>query len=97
MSTPMCPVHNSPMKAGKGGAFFCPRKVGDAWCDQRAAAPETPSAAPVPTFQPTGPPGKTSLIVAALQFASRIYQGTGQGDDALMLANQVFAGWKDAL
>ena len=78
--------------------WFC--KVGEAWCDQRAAAQAAPAPAstgPVPTFQPTGPPGKSALIAAALDFSSRIYQGTGQGDDALMLANAVFAEWKDSV
>jgi hypothetical protein len=97
MGVPMCSVHGSAMKMGKNGGFFCPRKVGDAWCDQRAAA--TPAQAPVPAFTPAAAPAspKIALTVAALEFASRIYQGTGQGDDAVMLANAVFAEWKDSV
>ena len=102
MSVPICPVHHSPMKQGKGGGFFCPRKVGDQWCDQKvsAAVAQAPAAAPVPAFaqhsgETTTP--KHLLVLAALEFSARVYQGTGQADDALALANTVFGDWKEAL
>lgn len=33
---PMCPVHNSPMRASKEpGAFFCPKRVGGGFCKEK--------------------------------------------------------------
>ena len=103
MSVPMCPVHNSPMKSGRGGGFFCPKKNGDQWCDQKvsAAVANAPqSTGPVPAFpQASGPTTtpKHLLVLGALDFAAKVFQGTGNSDDALALANAVFADWKDAL
>lgn len=35
-SPPMCPTHRKPMREGKGGSWYCPSKVGDGWCKERA-------------------------------------------------------------
>ena len=99
MSVPTCPIHNSPLKQGRNGGFFCPKKLPDgSWCPSKqsgsvAAAP----AAVAPTPQPGATTPAHLLLIAALDFASRIYQGTGQGDDAVTLANQVYAGWRGEL
>ena len=54
--------------------------------------PATPANTPgMPAAPPASP--KLALTIAALDFASRVYQGTGQADDAIALANQCFAGW----
>ena len=33
---PNCRVHSKPMKAGRNGGWFCPTKVGDGWCQEKA-------------------------------------------------------------
>ncbi len=36
-STPVCPVHQRPMKASrKPGTFYCSAKVGDDYCQEKA-------------------------------------------------------------
>lgn len=92
MAVPICPVHQVPMKVGKGGGYFCARKNPDqSWCDQKAKAESAP--APASTFAPSPTPAapgvspKVLLAIASLEFAGRVYQGTGQADDALALAN----------
>ncbi len=36
-NTPVCPVHQRPMKASKRpGSFFCTAKVGEGYCEERA-------------------------------------------------------------
>lgn len=37
---PKCPVHGTAMKASttKAGGWYCTKKVGDGYCDQKAAA-----------------------------------------------------------
>ncbi len=36
-STPVCPVHQRPMKASrKPGSFYCSAKVGDDYCQEKA-------------------------------------------------------------
>lgn len=49
---PMCPVHGTAMKVSKHDpdGFYCPKKVGDGYCDQTAKAP-----APPPTPAPVAP------------------------------------------
>lgn len=96
---PNCPIHNAPMKQGRNGGFFCPKKMPDgSWC----AAKSSPAQANAPTqVSPTPQPGATTpahlLLIAALDFASRVYQGTGQADDATALANAIYAGWRGEL
>ncbi len=83
---PVCPQHHSEMKLGKGGGYFCPRKMDDgSWCPERVAAPKSVSAAPANGVAPTP---KQLLIIAALDFASRVYQGSGDASGAIDLANQ---------
>lgn len=97
MTIPICPVHQSPMKASqKGGGFFCSRKVGEGYCTERAAG----AAAPVNTYTaPAAPsPGASaaSLTALSLQFAAQVYQGTADGQGALDLANMTLERWRDA-
>jgi len=36
---PLCPLHQTPMNAGKKGGFYCPKKMPDgSYCQQRMAA-----------------------------------------------------------
>ena len=103
MSVPMCPVHSSPMRPGKSpGSFFCPRKNPDGnYCDQRVTAPKPQTytaPAPVPEFAPQGAPSHKQLMaLGCLDFAAKVYQGTGQSDDALNLANEAFVRWSEDL
>lgn len=95
MSIPSCPIHRTPMKLGRDNkTYFCPRKTdsGD-WCKEKAssepppapAAPASPTARPQPQASP-----KLLLLLGALEFAARVYQGTGQADDATNLANEIY-------
>ena len=70
--TPICPVHSTPMRAGKGGAFFCPKKKADGtWCDQRIAAPKAEGgAAPAVTIAAPASTGEP-LAAAALWTEAR--------------------------
>lgn len=90
MTVPTCPVHKSPMKEGKNGGYYCPRKNGDAWCDQRVSGSKP---APQASYSaPAQPSGQTTprhlLVIAALDFASRVYQGTALDQGALALAQE---------
>lgn len=95
MSVPSCPVHKSPMKLGRDNkTFFCPRKdsaTGE-WCKEKATnqdsvpGPGAPAAAkPAPATSP-----RLLLLLGALDFAAKVYQGTGQADDATNLANEIY-------
>lgn len=100
MNAPNCPVHGSAMRAGKApGSFFCPRKNSDgSWCDQKIAAPKNNAASPAPAATngaSTEP--RHLLIVAALDFASRVYQGTGDPNGASELATSMYETWRNAL
>ena len=37
---PKCPAHGTPMRAGKKGGWYCPRKVGNDFCNERMTAQE---------------------------------------------------------
>ena len=98
MSTPTCSIHGTPMRAGKGGGFFCPKKNADGqFCDQRAAAPK-PAAASAPAAPATSAaPGvspDTLLLIASLEFAGRVYQGTGDSASALECVSRAYSGAK---
>jgi hypothetical protein len=88
------------MRQGKGNGYFCASKMPDgSWCSQKAAGEvaAAPAGLPAAMGQSNGNNAtpKLLLILGALDFAAKVYQGTGQADDAVMLANQTFAGWKD--
>jgi len=94
MTTPVCSIHKSQMKEGKAGGYFCPRKMEDgSWCTQRVAAPKATEKATNGAASTTTP--QQLLVIAALDFASRVFQGSGQGDDALDLANRALAGFRE--
>lgn len=85
MSAPICKVHGTEMKAGRNGGFYCPRKVGDAWCSERVSAPK--SGAGIVTAPSV--PAQHVAAGLALDFASRVFQGTADASGALDLASQV--------
>lgn len=87
MTAPVCPVHHSEMKPGRAGGFYCPRKVGDAWCDQRVSAPKAPGSS---TVAPQASP-KHLLVLGAWDAASRVFEGTSDASGFLDLANQLLA------
>lgn len=97
MSTPMCPVHNVELKPSqKGGGFFCPKKLPDgSWCKEKGHAPAaapSQSAALAPSGSPT-----VALVLGALSAAATVYQGTGNAEDFITLANQLYEGWREVV
>ena len=82
---PSCPVHSQAMKPGKGGGWFCSRKMPDgSWCSQRvAAAKPTPVAGAAPADE--------AARLGALESAARVYEGTGMADDVLAFAQRAFS------
>lgn len=93
-NVPVCPVHGSPMRQGKGGSFFCPKKNGDDWCDQRvAAAKPAPAAAPAsaPASGGSAPSTHALLLMAAMDMAGKVYQGTGDAGSALEFVSRAYA------
>ena len=97
MSNPICPVHNVELKPSqKGGGFYCPKKLPDgSWCQHKGAAPA--QNAPQSAALASGGSPAVMLVLGALQFAGAVYQGTGNAEDAITLANQIFEGWKDTV
>lgn len=97
---PMCPEHGTPMRMGKFGRPYCPTKNADgSWCKAKAGgspAPRTaaPSASHAPQDQPTT--HKDLLLIAALDFASRVYQGTGDAKGALEAAKTAYVAVSEA-
>ena len=101
-SAPLCPVHQSPMRQQKSGKWFCPKKVGDAWCDQkrdaapRAAAPVTTYTGSTPAPQPAG---DATLAAAALNAAARIWGVTppDMHDEVIQTAIRAYSAMKAVL
>lgn len=105
MSAPVCSVHLKPMKLGNKGGYFCTSKMSDgSWCTQKGsgAAPVSQTAAaaayspPLPTNGNGHAPGYL-LVVAVLDFAGKVYQGTGKHEEAAALARSTFLDWKGEL
>lgn len=83
MNAPICPTHGTPL-INKGKGWFCPKKVGDAWCPYKPGK-EAPQAS---TVAPQTTPAHL-LALGCLDAASRVYQGTGDASGFLDLANQL--------
>ena len=100
---PTCPVHGSPMKMGKFGGYFCPRKMPDGtYCSAKASADTsfTPPATPAAPQASKDAPVASSdhlLVLGALDFAAKVYQGTSDAEGAKVLAGEIYSGWKGAL
>jgi hypothetical protein len=90
-NTPICPTHQKPMKAGRGN-YYCPTRTGTApdgssiFCEHRVAFPKPTVAAAVRPVADSAP-ASVSDRAAALSFAARIYQGSGNVEDALIAAS----------
>lgn len=95
--TPTCPHHNRELRPGKNGGYFCPTKNPDGnWCKYRPGKGETQagaaaSVAPAPVQAIGQQNTRYLLVVAALDFASRIHQGTGDAASALETARAALA------
>lgn len=97
MNVPNCPTHGSPMRAGNKGGFYCPRKMPDqTYCPQRikAATVQTyTNPEPSVTVRAAGPEGPTTnkhlMLIACIDAASRVYQGTGQDVGFIALINEL--------
>ena len=88
---PVCAVHKTAMRQNKRG-WYCPRKVGDSWCDYQipvAGDPDAGQGTPVGKKNANPGPagedlgvfkmslGRDSRVSAALAFAAMLYQGCG--------------------
>jgi len=72
MTVPNCPVHKEPMRSGKSGAFFCPKKMPDgSWCAQKIAPPKEPETAAAALA--TAGSSDAALAAAALLFAAQVW------------------------
>ena len=97
--TPTCPHHNREMRPGKNGGFFCPTKNPDGnWCKYRPGKETTSSGGaslPAGSAQSTATQNARYLVVvAALDFASRVHQGTGDAASAIETARAVLAAFE---
>ena len=97
MSAPMCRVHNVELKPSqKGGGFYCPKKLPDgSWCNEKGDAPAP--AAPQSAALASGGSPQVALILGALSAAATVYQGTGNAEDFVTLANQIYEGWREVV
>lgn len=85
---PMCKIHGVEMRTGKvSGSFFCSRKMADGtFCREVVHGPKPDG----PARQTTSAPSNRQLMtIAALDFASRVFQGTADPDSALDLADRL--------
>lgn len=80
MTVPICPTHGTPMREGRGGGFFCPKKTNGEWCKAKAPTPVS-----IPTVITNNPSMKTytngsDYRLEALKGACQVYEGTGSAD-----------------
>ncbi len=92
MTAPTCSTHHAPMKRmNNDKGWFCTRKSGDAWCSEKMYDKSTPSApshaSPSVLAASTSP--KHLLVVAALEAASRVYQGSSDAQGMIDCANSI--------
>lgn len=98
--TPVCPVHQKPMRESKfgDGSFYCAVKdpTTGAYCKHKAAGPNAtamPNAAPVQQAPKSDP-----LAAAALHFAGALCHGAGpeMEQDALNIAVRALRAMREA-
>lgn len=106
MSTPICPVHQSPMNVGQKGGFYCPKKTSDgSYCKERVAAPKPD---PVPAAAPPGVPNwaagpimaNESLAAACVEAASVHFGGNlppEMQDDVIAYAVKFYRAMKGVM
>lgn len=99
-----CPIHDLPWKTVPAGVSKTTGKpYGSFQCCPFAGCKERPKDNPAarPASAPASTNGHTTpqhlLVLASLDFASKVFQGTAQGDDAMQLAADCFARFKVAL
>jgi hypothetical protein len=80
MTVPICPIHNTPTREGRGGSHYCPKKNADGtWCSYKVPAPKT-TAAPTTANGGITIPGSGDYRLEALKGACQVYEGTGSPD-----------------
>lgn len=99
MNTPLCPVHNKPMRAGTKGSFYCTTFIGEGaqganargYCNYRPPAAPRPASVAPPRAVDIARVGVESsaslephLRVEALRFVGQVMQGSASYDTALM-------------
>lgn len=95
MSDAICPDHGTNLRPGKFG-MFCPTKNPDgSWCKYKpgkSAAPKPAAVAPPSSATP-----EYLLTIAALDFAGKVYQGTGDYNSALEAAATALERFKGSM
>ena len=90
-----CPVHGmTRIKQGKDGGYYCSGKLPDGgWCKHKpgngATSPAPQSwggAVATPAASPTPVPLHDRRVIACMELAGRVYQGTGKYAEAEVFA-----------
>jgi hypothetical protein len=95
MSDAICPDHGTPLRPGKFGPF-CPTKNPDgSWCKFKPGKGTPKPAAPV--APPSSATPEYLLVIAALDFAGKVYQGSGDPTSALEAAAAALEKFKGSM
>jgi len=106
----VCPTHGTAWKLVPAGVSKTTGKAyGEFWacsfpgCRERPAKPAAPqttqNTTPAPQGQPraSGASERTLLLLACLDFASRVFQGTSDPMGSRQLALELYEAWKEYL
>lgn len=97
MSDALCPEHGTPLRPGKFG-MFCPTKNPDgSWCKYKPGKGGAPKPAAPAVAPPSSATPEYLLVIAALDFAGKVYQGTGEAMTALEAANAALEKFKGSM
>lgn len=96
LQPPVCPVHREPMRAPRKGDpakndWFCPKKVGAGWCDQKAKAIEIggPASVALPVAESAN--HRDNLAIACLEFARSTGERLNLGkEETMAIARDAF-------
>lgn len=93
MSDQLCPEHGTQLRPGKFG-MFCPTKNPDgSWCKYKPGKGSAPKPAAT-VAPPSSATPQYLLTIAALDFAGKVYQGTGDYQSALEAAERALSTFK---
>ena len=94
MTTPICPQHGTTRIRENNGSYYCATRVGDGWCKWKPDDSRPPASQPIAISKIEVPLPKMpqdARIIAALDFAGRLYNGCGPSggtDEALVCARE---------
>lgn len=93
-TSPICPTHGKPLRAGKKGGWFCTSKMPDgSWCPFKSSGQNPP---PIPQHVPPGAtapsqgPSTTTDEAIRLRLCEALMKGGAAPDDALFHAKAMF-------